>query len=281
MLPSWLPVTKFKIFSAKILYFFTTIFVGKKKRIIERHGIKYEVDLSEGIELSLYLFGNFQEHVINNSFYNIKEDDVVLDIGTNVGLMTLQFAKLVPKGKVYSFEPTHYAIGRLKRNMELNKTLAERIVVINSFVSEKTEADPNIVAFASWKVNGETDAANHPVHLGTPKSTEGVPSTRLDDFADKMNLSRINFIKIDTDGHEYEVFKGALQSIKKYRPYIVFEIGLYVLEEKNIDFNFYYKYFSDLNYTLYDTKSKKKMTLENYKTYIPNKGSTDLIAVPG
>jgi FkbM family methyltransferase len=254
--------------------------VGKEKRVIERNGIKYEVDLSEGIELSLYLFGNFQEHVINNSFYALKKSDVVFDIGTNVGLMTLQFAQLVPEGKVYSFEPTHYALQRLKRNLELNPELAKRVEVTNTFISAKSETAPNIVAFSSWKVNGESDSSNHPVHLGTPKSTEGVPSITLDDFVKMKNIGRINFIKIDTDGHEYEVFQGARETLRKLRPFVVFEIGLYVLEEKKIDYNFYDNYFKELNYSLYDTKSKKKITLSNYKSYIPNKGSTDLIAVP-
>jgi FkbM family methyltransferase len=277
---SWLPITKFKIFSARILYFFTTLFVGREKRIIARNGIQYEADLSEGIELSLYLFGNFQDHVINNSFYALKKDDIVLDIGTNVGIMTLQFAKLVPQGRVYSFEPTHYALQRLKRNLELNPELAKRVEVTNAFISAESSQSPDIVAFSSWKVNGEKDLSNHPVHLGTPKSAEGVPSVTLDDFVKQRGLSRIDFIKIDTDGHEYEVFSGARETIKNLRPHIVFEIGLYVLEEKKIDFNFYYKYFSELNYLLYDTKSKKKITPGNHKRYIPNKGSTDLIAVP-
>jgi FkbM family methyltransferase len=277
---SWLPITKLKIFSARILYFFTTLFVGREKRIIDRKGIKFEVDLSEGIELSLYLFGNFQDHVINNSFYAIKQNDIILDIGTNVGLMTLQFAQLVPQGKVYSFEPTHYALERLKRNISLNPGLAGRIEVINSFVSERSDQNPEIVAFSSWKVDGQKHSENHPVHLGTPKPAEGVPSITLDDFVKERNITRLDFIKIDTDGHEYEVFKGAKQTIKNLRPYIVFEIGLYVLEEKGIDYNFYNSYFSDLNYTLYDTKTKKQVTPENHKRFIPNKGSTDLIAVP-
>ncbi|MBL7933270.1 MAG: hypothetical protein JNL60_15295, partial [Bacteroidia bacterium] len=109
MLNSWLPITRIKIFGAKILYKVTTLFVGKNKRVIVRDGVNYEVDLAEGIELSLFLFGKFQSHITNNPFLKIKPDFTIIDIGANVGLMTLQFAKLVPQGKVYSFEPTFYA----------------------------------------------------------------------------------------------------------------------------------------------------------------------------
>jgi len=280
MLNSWLPITRIKIFLAKILYKTTTLFVGKEKRVVERDGIKFEIDLSEGIELSLFLFGNFQKHVTQNAFLSIKDNFTIVDVGANVGLMTLQFAKLVPNGKVYSFEPTFYALERLKKNLSLNEELAKRVTVINSFVSETSTNAPNIVAFSSWKVNGERGNNDHPVHLGTPKSTEGVPAISLDDFAESQQLDKIDFIKIDTDGHEYEVFKGARKAIAKYKPKIIFEIGLYVMDEKNISFDFYYTYFRDLNYKLIDTKTGKEITLSNYRKYIPKKGSTDLIAIP-
>lgn len=280
MFNSWLPITRIKIFLAKILYKTVTLFVGKDKKIIQKDGVNYEVDLSEGIELSLYLFGNFQKHITKNSFLEIKNDFVIVDIGANVGLMTLQFAKLVPNGHVYSFEPTFYALERLKKNLGLNPEIAKNVTVINSFVSEKSSANPNIVAFSSWKVNGERGDNDHPVHLGTPKSTEGVSAISLDDFTQANNISRIDFIKIDTDGHEYEVFKGAKHAISKYRPKIIFEIGLYVMDEKSIGFDFYYNYFKDLNYRLFDTKTDAEIDLINYQKYIPKKGSTDLIAVP-
>jgi FkbM family methyltransferase len=280
MFNSWLPITKIKIFGAKILYKITTLFVGKSMRVIDRDGVKYEVDLAEGIELSLFLFGKFQSHITKNAFLKINSDFTIIDIGANVGLMTLQFAKLVPNGKVYSFEPTFYALERLKKNLSLNPDLAKNVTVINSFVSENSSSNPDIVAYSSWKVNGERGNNDHPVHLGTPKNAEGVPSISLNDFVENQKIEKIDFIKIDTDGHEYEVFKGAQKAIAKYRPKIIFEIGLYVMDEKNISFEFYYDYFKNLNYRLVDTKTEKEITLLNYKKYIPMNGSTDLIALP-
>lgn len=280
MLNRWLPITKIKIFGAKILYKVTTLFVGKDKRTIVRDGVNYEVDLAEGIELSLFLFGKFQSHITHNAFLRIKPNFTILDIGANVGLMTLQFAKLVPQGKVYSFEPTSYALERLKKNLSLNPDLSERVTVINSFVSEVSTAKPEIIAYSSWKVNGERGQNDHPVHLGTPKAAEGVPAISLNDFVEQQNIDKIDFIKIDTDGHEYEVFKGADKAIAKYRPKIIFEIGLYVMDEKNISFEFYYNYFKKLNYKLIDTKTSVEISLDNYRKYIPLKGSTDLIAIP-
>ncbi|MBL7933998.1 MAG: FkbM family methyltransferase, partial [Bacteroidia bacterium] len=166
------------------------------------------------------------------------------------------------------------------KNLSLNPDLAKHVTVINSFVSEKSSEKPEIIAYSSWKVNGERGQNDHPVHLGTPKAAEGVPAISLNDFTESQKLDKIDFIKIDTDGHEYEVFKGADKAIAKYRPRIIFEIGLYVMDEKKIDFDFYYNYFKKLNYKLVDTKTSVEIDLNYYKKYIPLKGSTDLIAIP-
>ncbi len=274
------PLTKIYIGIARVLYFFTTIFFGKKSRIITRNKIMYEVDLSEGINLSLFLFGSFQDHVSKSKLLSIPADGVILDVGANFGLMSLPFAQLVPQGKVFSFEPTHYALEKLRRNISLNPELAKRIEVINTFVSATSTETSTIKAFASWKVNNEREKDLHPTHLGAIKNTDGVGSVTLNDFCKTRNLTRVDFIKIDTDGHEYEVLQGAGEAIAKYRPQVIFEIGIYVMTEKGIDFSFYTNYFGKLNYRLYNAKSQVLITPENYHKFIPQRATIDIIALP-
>lgn len=275
-----IPLTRIKIAIAKVLYVFVSLFYGKKPRIINQDGINFEVDITEGIDLSLFLFGNFQKHVTSNKLITLAKDATIIDIGANFGVMSLHFAKTASEGKVYSFEPTHYALGKLKRNLELNPDIAKRIEVINSFLSAKSEANANIKAYSSWKVNSEKTGEMHPEHQGTAKSTEGVGSMSLDDFCKSADLKKLDFIKIDTDGHEYEILQGARQSLAKYRPQLIFEIGLYVMTEKKIDFTFYSNYFKELNYCMYDSATGDVITLENHKNYIPKKGTIDIVAKP-
>ena len=275
-----LPLTKIKITIAKIMYRFAKVFYGNKPRIITRNGIKYEVDLSEGIDLSLFFFGSFQQHVINNSLYKLPAEATIVDIGANFGIMSLQFARAADHGVVYSFEPTHYALSKFKRNLELNPDLSGRIRVVNSFVSATTDSKPNIKAFSSWKVDGEKSDDMHPVHWGAAKSAEGVGSVTLDDFCRDNHFTKIDFIKIDVDGHEFEVFKGAGETIRKFRPVVIFEIGLYLLTEKNIEYAFFAGYFSSLHYKLYDAKNAKEVTPGNYMDLIPAMGTIDIIAIP-
>jgi len=275
-----LPLTQIKIQIAKVLYFFVTLFTGKKRRIIERNGITYEVDIQEGLDLSLFLFGNFQKHVSENKLISLPENATILDVGANFGLMTLSYAKLYPKGKIYSFEPTHYALEKLKRNIELNPELAGRITVTNSFISDQKNNNPDIKAYSSWKVDGSKEADKHDTHGGTAKSTDGVGSITLDAFCKQHDISKIDFIKIDTDGHELNILKGAKDIINQHKPSIIFEIGMYLLDEQSIPFSDYADFFESINCTMYHSVSGIVINRENYASHVPQRGTIDIIAIP-
>ena len=272
--------TKSKILIARVLYKIITLIVGKGKKTVQRQKIKYEVDLSEGIELSLYLFGSFQRHITNSRFLHLKADDVIMDVGANVGLMSLQFAAKVPLGRVYSFEPTHYAFEKLKKNLSLNPELTSRIFPHQVFVSEKSGTNSSMVAFSSWKVDGTKTENDHTIHLGTPKDTTGIPTISLDEFVLRNHISKINLIKIDTEGFEYEVLRGAEKVIVNFRPIIILEMTLYTLQDKGISFDFYCDFFQRLGYRLFDIITEIELNRVNYKRFIPDNGSADLIAIP-
>ena len=274
-----LPITQIKLFLGRMLYRMVHLLFCEDRQIIVRNGIKYEVDLSEGMGLSMFVFGSFQKHVYQNAYLSLPQDAVVFDVGANAGIMTLQFAKRASLGKVYSFEPTFYAYSKFKRNLELNPELAKRVVPIQSFVSSMTSQEHNIKAYASWKVGGAIEGSRHRVHGGVHKSADGIGAVSLDDFCVENKIGRLDFIKIDTDGHEYEVLKGAQKAIAKFKPVIILEVGLYVMEENNIDFYSYLNYFGSLGYSLFTSGNIKKIDAENYRRCIPSKGTIDILAI--
>ncbi len=274
-----LPITQIKLFLARILYMITTLIFGKKKRIIRRNGLNFEIDPGEGLDLSLFLFGQFQKHVAANPYITLPADGTIFDVGANVGIMALQFARLVPEGKVYAFEPTHYAFNRLKKNLSLNPSITN-VVPVQTFVSAQTTKTHHLKAYSSWKVD-QTNAKNtHPVHGGTAMPAENVQAVSLDDFCKHENIARVDFIKIDTDGYEMEVLAGAAGCIRTSRPQIIFEIGLYVMEEHGISFSDYWNFFTGMNYELFNSANKRMITLSNYKKIIPAKGTIDILALP-
>jgi FkbM family methyltransferase len=161
----------------------------------------------------------------------------------------------------------------------LNPKLAECISPVQQFLSDQSKSDHQIQAYASWKVDGSAKNS-HPLHGGTIKPAESVRAITLDQFCVQKRIQRIDLIKIDTDGHEYKVLSGAHETIKKCRPYIIFEIGGYVLEEQQLGFEQFNEYFQSLNYTLRNAKNGKNITLQNFSNQIPLRATTDVIAIP-
>ena len=279
MLFSKIPMTRVRLFIARILYHLLRGILRGDHRLIRRQGITYEIDLSEGIDLSLFIFGNFQNYVTHNRYVNLKDEAIVFDIGSNIGSMTLPFAKVASRGHVYAFEPTEYAYHKLIKNISLNPKLAERITPVQLFLSDQTKSEHQIKAYSSWRVNGSA-LNTHPVHGGSIKSAVSVPSVTLDDYCEENKIETIHLIKIDTDGHELNVLKGALRTLKKCLPYVIFEIGLYVMKEQEIEFDDYYTYLNKIGYSLLNAKNGKVITRQNFSSQIPLLSTTDVIAMP-
>lgn len=274
-----IPMSHIRARGARAAYRLLRPWTGTQPKRIIRGGIVYEVDISEGLDLSLYVFGTFQSHVAKPRFFQMKEDSVIIDVGANAGIMSLSYSKTCPFGRVYSFEPTDYAFAKLMRNLELNPDLAKRITPIRSFVSEKGEVASSLTAYASWKVDKPHDQA-HPVHSGLLQAATGAGITTLDDFTEQESLKRCDLIKIDTDGHELQVLRGAQQTLRLLQPVVVFEIGLYVLQEQDITFKDYSEFFEALGYRLLNAKNGLPVDERNYLRQIPTLATTDLIALP-
>ncbi len=274
-----IPMTRIKLGLARILHFACQSLLGQNKRIVKRKGVFYEVDLSEGIDLSLFIFGNFQNYVTGNQYFSLPADAVIVDVGANIGSMAFAYAALAPKGHVYAFEPTEYGYAKFLKNMSLNPQLASRITPIQRFLADHSRHKHDLTAYASWKVDGSAAHA-HPLHGGTIKPADSVPAITLDHFCRENGIQRVDLIKIDTDGHEYKVLKGAVDTIEQYRPHVVFEIGRYVLEEQQLEFEQFYHFFQNFEYSLLNAKNGTRITLKNFTRQIPLRATTDIMAIP-
>jgi FkbM family methyltransferase len=203
---------------------------------VRRHGINWLLDLQEGIDLSIYLLGAFERRTVRAYSSFIRENDIVLDIGANIGAHTLILSQLVgPNGKVVAFEPTSYAYRKLYHNMELNPDLAARIrleqcmLVANSF--EKLE--PAI--YSSWPLADANDL--HDQHCGRLMDTSGAMAMTLDDAVHQFGLKQVDFIKLDVDGHELSVIRGGLSVLKEFKPRMILELAPYSFQGGNEDFD--------------------------------------------
>jgi FkbM family methyltransferase len=221
-----------------------------------RRGVQWNLDLNEGIDLSIYLLGAYEPRSVRAYERVIRPGDVVFDIGANIGAHTLHFARLVgPAGRVFAFEPTDYAVAKLGSNLALNPALAPRVSLEQCFlVADRADLPPSAIP-SSWPVANQHDDLNVE-HLGKPQSLVAATTTTADDFCLREGIGRIDFVKIDVDGHELPVLRGFHQSLRRFRPLILIEIAPFVYEGGNAgEFDEIVSLLRDLRYDVTDAST--------------------------
>jgi FkbM family methyltransferase len=208
--------------------------LGNSKDLVEvrRDGLRWQLDLREGIDFSIFLLGVFERSSVNVYRRLIRPGDVVLDIGANIGAHTLQFARLVGgAGRVYAFEPTAFAFAKLARNLELNPELRDRVMAEQVMLAARDDAPVVAEIYSSWPLEKAADL--HHNHLGRAQSTTGCRVTTLDTALAAARVSRVDFVKLDVDGFECEVLQGAVTSLSTLKPTILMELAPHLLPERN------------------------------------------------
>ncbi len=131
---------------------------------------------------------------------------VVYDIGANVGYFSLLAAVLAgPEGRVFAFEPLPRNLAFLRRHVALNG-LGNIVAIVPAAVSER-----------SGEAAFDTGASSAMGHL-TESGGITVQMVALDEMMAAGELPPPDFMKIDVEGAEYAVLKGARDLLKKYQP---------------------------------------------------------------
>lgn len=139
----------------------------------------------------------------------LPPDAVVADVGAHIGVVTVLLAGLCPKGHVYAFEPVAENHAHLTANIAANhleNVTAQRLAVFDT----------------DGEVSLEYDAV-YPggSHVGRAGAT--VPSVRLDTWAGRAGLDRLDLVKLDVEGVELAVLDGAADTLRRFRPILVVE----------------------------------------------------------
>lgn len=154
----------------------------------------------------------------------LHEDSVFVDVGANQGEFTVAAAMLVPKGRVYACEPVSEYRGRLSENIRLN---GFRNVQILPVALGEQEGDLPIY-------DQPEDFWDGTRHEGLPTlfssdtrrhQRELVAVKRLDQVVRDLGPSRIDVIKLDIEGAEWMALRGAADTLARYRPVLILEIG--------------------------------------------------------
>jgi FkbM family methyltransferase len=194
-------------------YFRLFLRLVRGRRVVRRvEGMTFDLDLGEMIDVGLFL-QQYERDVVAVVERVTEPGWTVLDIGANIGAHTLRLSRLVgTTGRVFAFEPMDYAFSKLSRNLLLNEAGNTRAFKLA--LSDHNAAACPVDFRSSWATSGERR-----------RETSSVDLRKLDDWFLEHRLSRLDLIKLDVDGHEWQVLKGGLMSIERYRPILLIEAG--------------------------------------------------------
>ncbi|MDP6350836.1 MAG: FkbM family methyltransferase [Alphaproteobacteria bacterium] len=141
-------------------------------------------------------------------------DEVLVDVGANVGMYTIWAAKTAG-ARVFSFEPESQNYALLNRNIVLNR-LSSRVVAYCAALSDETAFDVlNLSRFdIGQSCHAFGEAVNFRLEPHQFALTQGAFATQLDELVQSQTVPTPNHIKIDVDGIEHKVIAGAKTTLE-------------------------------------------------------------------
>ena len=186
-------------------------------------GIKFLIYLKNrgSIEEAILLKGEYEEELLRIADTLVSAETTIIDIGANIGFLSLYWAKKFNNCQVFSYEPTAYAFECLKKSKELNR-------LDNLKVFKLAAGDDN----CQGEVYSPTEKTYNK-GLGSINFNADIEGdqTYMKEKIDIVSLDEhigmeknVSLIKIDVQGTEVNVLKGALKLIEKDKPLIIIEV---------------------------------------------------------
>ena len=174
-----------------------------------------------------------------------KSGSIVMDIGANVGEWTLNMAKMVgDTGRVFSIEPNPSMAQALKKTVAINNL--SQVSIFQGAMSNQTghldltipyTQDGQALPFGSQMGNEYTppskDVAVSWGAMATTKTIK-IQTTSIDSYISDKGIPKLDFIKVDVEGHEKYVIEGGIQTLRTFKPALFLEVGVETLEDRQI-----------------------------------------------
>ncbi|RKX70366.1 hypothetical protein DRP43_03415 [candidate division TA06 bacterium] len=159
-------------------------------------------------------YEKYVQEIFNNNYqkYKDEKDKIFLDIGANIGRYTVLNA--LRGYKVYAFEPANPIFKQLKRNIELNNL--NNVILIPIGLSDREDK------FEFEYFEGFEGSSRIPMQKDKYSKYAKllkIKTKKLDDIVKEYNIdiNKIRLIKIDVEGHEYNVIKGGINTFKRLK----------------------------------------------------------------
>ncbi len=191
-----------------------------KSALVISHG-KYKFNFYGGGDRNEVLYHTFWDKMFLEDSEKIKKyikpGDTVIDVGGNLGFFVLILNELIgDEGKIYSFEPSGLLKNKLAATIHNNNL--KNVTIVNLGLGD---SEGSTTLHYNPKQSGLSSIVSD---FENNTLSEEIKITTLNKFAENIS-GRVSFIKIDTEGYEPQVLKGAKELIRKDKPTIYIELG--------------------------------------------------------
>lgn len=212
---------------------------------------KLKIATNQTSYITQLLFWNgYKQFEYSKIFEKLTKDiDTFLDIGSNIGYYALLAAKSNSNIKIFAFEPAHGPKFYLNKNIEINH-FSKNITAIDLALSN-TVGKINFYEVKSLKYKYLKHNLAGEGNAGTKKTSRNfiknvVKSNTLENFINSKNITKLDLIKIDTEGTEIDILNSGKQIIKTFLPIVICETLFNTIENELED------YFTELDYKFYN-----------------------------
>ncbi len=205
----------------------------------------------------------------------IRDGDIVFDIGANRGYYTLLYSHLVGRsGEVHAFEPVPLTFKKLSEQISQEKRF-DNVYLNNTALGD---VEDTITLYMPDEDDGQASMKTH--CSGSWKNVTNItsyscPVIKVDDYVTRLPIKRLDFIKLDVEGAELLVLKGATQTISQFLPIVYLEIYHDWIKDFNYSADELIQLLTYLGYSNFYLVSDKVRVLSNLKVELAPENLTD------
>lgn len=224
--------------------------------------LKIKLKLSEHMQRRIFWMGYYSENIIGLLKSKIKPGMTVIDVGANIGEITLVAAQLVGQnGKVISFEPVNEVFNKLEEHVVINNFC--QVLIVKEGLGEKVKKNIPIYSCCGQEVSDENNGLASLYGWQQGKLLQYININTLDHFVDKLNLKNIDLIKIDIEGGELACLYGAQATLKRFKPMLIVEVQEFSAKQAGWEINELFDYLYELGYQFYIIGKNGKIKIFN------------------
>lgn len=226
-------------------------------------GLRMQLSLSEHMQRRIFWMGYYSTDIVALLKQVLKKDMVVVDVGANIGEITLVAAQRVGfDGKVIAFEPVSSIAKKLSEHVRMND-LTQVIVRKEALGLPNSGRMPIYISCGQ-----DTSDENHGLaslygESAAQNPIEYVDVVTLDNVVSSLSLARVDLIKIDVEGGEFWCLQGAESVLRHYRPMLIVEVQRFSAHKAGWNVDDLFQYLSGFGYEFFTIGSNGRLSALN------------------